>query len=78
MQALLKLVEDCSVVALNQSRKDAMSVALVALYKMCAHAPCRQFLRASDRYPLIRTLCESGDEMIAKRASAILKITSQP
>ncbi|KAD4385280.1 hypothetical protein E3N88_25448 [Mikania micrantha] len=70
MQALLKLVADCSVVAPNPSRKDAVSesplkIALFALYKMCAHAPCRQFLRASDLYPVIATLRESGEETIS-------------
>lgn len=80
MQALLKLVEDCSIVALNPNRKDEspLKIALFALYKMCAHAPCRQFLRASDRYLVIGTLRESGDETIAEYASAILKKTSQP
>ncbi|KAI3796618.1 hypothetical protein L1987_39296 [Smallanthus sonchifolius] len=81
MQALLKLVEDCSV---NPSRKDTLGesppkVALLALVKMCAHAPCRQFLRASDQYPLFGTLVrESGDKKIIEYASAILKKTSQP
>ncbi|KAI3686949.1 hypothetical protein L1987_80639 [Smallanthus sonchifolius] len=83
MQALLKLVEDCSVVAPNPSRKEAVSesplkIALFALYKMCTHAPCRQFLRASDRYAVIGKLRESGDETIAEYVSAILKKTAQP
>ncbi|KAI3743844.1 hypothetical protein L1987_56911 [Smallanthus sonchifolius] len=81
MQALLKLVEDWSV---NPSRKDAIGesppkVALLALEKMCAHAPCRQFLRASDQYLIFGTLVRgSGDEKIAEHASAILEKTSQP
>ncbi|KAJ0577415.1 putative protein kinase ULK-Fused family [Helianthus annuus] len=83
MQALLKLVEDCSVVIPNPSRKDAISesplkIALFALYKMCTHAPCRQFLRTSDRYPVLGKLRESGDDTISEYASAILKKTAQP
>ncbi|KAK9080095.1 hypothetical protein SSX86_001770 [Deinandra increscens subsp. villosa] len=80
MQALLKLVADCSVIAPNPSRmsESPLKIALFALCKMCTHAPCRQFLRASDLYPVIVTLRESGDETIAKYASAILKTTAQP
>ncbi|XP_076931409.1 serine/threonine-protein kinase TIO-like [Bidens hawaiensis] len=83
MQALLKLVEDCSVIIPNPSRKDAITesplkIALFALYKMCTHLPCRQFLRSSDRYPVLGKLRESGDETIAEYASAILKKTAQP
>ncbi|KAK9051496.1 hypothetical protein SSX86_028123 [Deinandra increscens subsp. villosa] len=79
MQALLKLVEDCTLVAPNPGMSESpLERALVALYNMCAHAPCRQFLRASDQYSLIETLSESGDEMFAKRALDILERTSQP
>ncbi|KAM0040514.1 putative non-specific serine/threonine protein kinase [Helianthus debilis subsp. tardiflorus] len=83
MQALLKLVEDCSVVIPNPSRKDTISesplkIALFALYKMCTHAPSRLFLRTSDRCPVLGKLRESGDDTISEYASAILKKTAQP
>ncbi|KAM0007306.1 putative non-specific serine/threonine protein kinase [Helianthus debilis subsp. tardiflorus] len=72
MQALLKLVEDCSVVIPIPSRKYAISKSL-ALYKMCTHAPCCQFLRTYDGYSVLGTLRVSADDTIAKYASAILK-----
>ncbi|KAK1424796.1 hypothetical protein QVD17_20134 [Tagetes erecta] len=78
MLALLKLVEDHSVVAPNSSWCESPpKVALLALDKMCVHTSFRQFVRASDQYSLIETLCESEDEMIAKHASNIIKRTSQ-
>ncbi|KAF5759246.1 putative non-specific serine/threonine protein kinase [Helianthus annuus] len=82
-EAFLKFVEDCSVVIPNPSRKDAISesplkIALFALYKLCTHAPCRQFLRASDRCPVLGKHFESGDDTISEYASVILKKTAQP
>nr|XP_043607157.1 serine/threonine-protein kinase TIO [Erigeron canadensis] len=76
MQALLKLVADYSVVALNPSRKDAINespikIALFSLAKMCAHAPCRHFLRSSDLYPVIGRLRQSPEATIANYASVI-------
>ncbi|CDY42514.1 BnaC06g03440D [Brassica napus] len=49
MQTLLKLVSDCSAVALNPSKKETASesplkIALFSLAKMCSnHQICRQF-----------------------------------
>lgn len=82
MQALLKLVADCSVVALNPSRKDAINespikIALFSLAKMCAHSPCRQFLRSSDLYPVIGRLRQSPEATIANYASVIINKISE-
>ncbi|KAH0691640.1 hypothetical protein KY289_018998 [Solanum tuberosum] len=78
MQALLKLVTDCSVVALSPSRKDTINesplkIALFSLAKMCAHPPCRQFLRTSELFPVIRQLQQSPESTIANYASVIVK-----
>lgn len=77
MKALLKLVADCSVVALSPSRRDAVNesplkIALFSLAKMCAHLPCRQFLRSSELYPVIGRLRQSPESTIANYASVIL------
>ncbi|KGN49838.2 serine/threonine-protein kinase TIO [Cucumis sativus] len=77
MQALLKLVADCSAVALNPSRKDAanespLKIALFSLAKMCAHTPCRQFLLSSKLFPVIGQLRQSPESIIAKYASVIV------
>ncbi|EXB79431.1 Serine/threonine-protein kinase 36 [Morus notabilis] len=76
MQALLKLVADCSAVALNPSKKDALNesplkIALFSLAKMCSHTPCRQFLRSSELFPVIGRLQQSPEKEIAKYASII-------
>ncbi|XP_059667382.1 serine/threonine-protein kinase TIO [Cornus florida] len=81
MQALLKLVADCSTVALNPSRKDAINesplkIALFSLAKMCAHQPCRQFLRSSELFSVIGRLRQSPEPTIANYASAIISKTS--
>ncbi|XP_055827589.1 serine/threonine-protein kinase TIO [Solanum dulcamara] len=78
MQALLKLVTDCSIVALSPSRKDTINesplkIALFSLAKMCAHPPCRQFLRTSELFPVIRQLQQSPESTIANYASVIVK-----
>ncbi|XP_070053398.1 serine/threonine-protein kinase TIO [Nicotiana tomentosiformis] len=78
MQALLKLVTDCSVVALSPSRKDTINesplkIALFSLAKMCAHPPCRQFLRSSELFPVVRQLQQSPDSTIANYAAVIVK-----
>ncbi|KAK4351069.1 hypothetical protein RND71_030382 [Anisodus tanguticus] len=78
MQALLKLVTDCSVVALSPSRKDIINesplkIALFSLAKMCAHPPCRQFLRTSQLFPVVRQLQQSPESTIANYASVIVK-----
>ncbi|XP_022159467.1 serine/threonine-protein kinase TIO isoform X2 [Momordica charantia] len=77
IQALLKLVADCSAVALNPSKKDAanespLKIALFSLAKMCAHAPCRQFLISSKLFPVIGQLRQSPESTIAKYASVIV------
>ncbi|KAL7003793.1 non-specific serine,threonine protein kinase [Sarracenia purpurea var. burkii] len=82
MQALLKLVADCSVVALNPSRKDAINesplkIALFSLAKMCAHLPCREFLRSSDLFSVIGRLRQSPESTISNYASVIISKTSE-
>ncbi|KAA8533489.1 hypothetical protein F0562_031077 [Nyssa sinensis] len=82
MQALLKLVADCSVVALNPSRKDAINesplkIALFSLAKMCVHPPCRQFLRSSELFPVIGRLRQSPESTIANYATVIISKTSE-
>ncbi|KAM7463574.1 hypothetical protein LguiA_031695 [Lonicera macranthoides] len=82
MQALLKLVADCSLVALNPSKRDAINesplkIALFSLAKMCAHQPCRQFLRSSDLFPVIGRLRQSPESTIANYASVIISKTSE-
>ncbi|KAK9272765.1 hypothetical protein L1049_003142 [Liquidambar formosana] len=77
MKALLKLVADCSVIALNPCRRDAVNesplkIALFALAKMCAYPPCRQFLRSSDQFPVIGRLQQSPESTIANYASVIM------
>ncbi|PSS07240.1 Serine/threonine-protein kinase [Actinidia chinensis var. chinensis] len=82
LQALLKLVVDCSVVALNPSRKDAITesplkIALFSLAKMCAHSPCREFLRSSDLFPVIGRLRQSPESTISNYASVIMSKTAE-
>lgn len=81
MKALLKLVADCSVVALNPSRKDAVNesplkIALFSLAKMCPHPPCRQFLCTSELFPVIGRLRQSPEPTIAQYASVIISKVS--
>ncbi|KAI3986271.1 hypothetical protein MKX01_028552 [Papaver californicum] len=78
MQALLKLVADCSTVALRPSRKDAVNesplkIALFSLAKMCSYSPCRQFVRSSELLPIIGRLKQSPDETVANYVSIIIK-----
>jgi fused-like protein len=78
LQALLKLVADCSAVALNPMRKDAVNesplkIALFSLAKMCAHLPCRQFLRSSELFPVIGRLRQSPEATIANYATVIIR-----
>ncbi|XP_073262635.1 LOW QUALITY PROTEIN: serine/threonine-protein kinase TIO-like [Populus alba] len=78
MQALLKLVADCSAVALNPMRRDAVNesplkIALFSLAKMCAHLPCRQFLRSSELFPVIGRLRQSPEATIANYATVIIR-----
>ncbi|XP_004307883.1 PREDICTED: serine/threonine-protein kinase TIO-like [Fragaria vesca subsp. vesca] len=77
MQSLLKLVAECSELALNPSRRDSahespLKIALFSLAKMCSHPPCRDFLRSSDLFPVIGRLRQSPESTIANYASAII------
>ncbi|KAH0978647.1 hypothetical protein GBA52_005824 [Prunus armeniaca] len=77
MQSLLKLVADCSVVALNPGRKDSVNesplkIALFSLAKMCSHPPCKQFLRSSELFSVIGRLRQSPESTIANYASVII------
>ncbi|XP_050212738.1 serine/threonine-protein kinase TIO [Mercurialis annua] len=77
LQALLKLVADCSAIALNPSRRDGVNesplkIALFSLAKLCAHAPCRQFVRSSELFPVIGRLRQSPESTIANYASVII------
>lgn len=81
-QALLKLVADCSLVALSPNRRDAINesplkIAMFSLAKMCAHLPCRQFLRSSELYSVIGRLRQSPEPTISNYASVILSKTSE-
>lgn len=76
-QALLKLVADCAMVALNPTRRDAITesplkIALFSLAKMCAHPPCRNFLRSSELFSVIKRLRQSPESTISNYASVIV------
>ncbi|XP_073050015.1 serine/threonine-protein kinase TIO isoform X1 [Primulina eburnea] len=80
MQALLKVVADCSKVALNP-RKDAINesplkIALFSLVRMCAYPQCRQFISSSELLPLIAQLRQSPESAIANYASIIISKVS--
>lgn len=82
LQALLKLVADCSAVALNPTRKDAINesplkIALFSLAKMSSHQPCRQFIRSSELFPVIGRLRQSPESTIANYASLIINKVSE-
>ncbi|PQQ19058.1 hypothetical protein Pyn_16975 [Prunus yedoensis var. nudiflora] len=77
MQSLLKLVADCSVVALNPGGKDSVNesplkIALLSLAKMCSHPPCRQVLRSSELFSVIGRLQQSPESRIANYATDII------
>ncbi|KAL5564765.1 hypothetical protein UlMin_027929 [Ulmus minor] len=77
IQALLKLVVDCSTAALNPAKRDAVNdsplkIAMFSLAKMCAHPPCRQVLHSSELFPVIGRLRQSVDPTIANYASVII------
>ncbi|CAI9787157.1 unnamed protein product [Fraxinus pennsylvanica] len=81
MQALLKVVADCSVVALNP-RRDAINesplkIALFSLVKMCAYPLCRQFIRSSELFPIIAQLRQSPESTIANYASVVVNKASE-
>lgn len=76
IQALLKVVSECSTVALNPPRRDAVNesplkIVLFALAKMCAHSPCRQCICSSELFPVIAQLRQSPEVTIANYASLI-------
>ncbi|XP_057788862.1 serine/threonine-protein kinase TIO isoform X1 [Salvia miltiorrhiza] len=75
VQALLKVVADCSTAALNP-RRDAINesplkIALFSLVKMSAYPLCRQFIRLSELFPLIVQLRQSPESNIANYATFI-------
>lgn len=77
MQALLKLVSECSTVALSPSRRDAVNesplkIALFSLGKMSAHPQCRALLRSSEHFPVFGRLRQSPDPTVAKYAASII------
>ncbi|XP_071704139.1 serine/threonine-protein kinase TIO-like [Rutidosis leptorrhynchoides] len=81
MEALLKVVADCSIVALDPNRIDdvknsPLDSTLEALATMCKNQPCRQFILSSDVYPTIGQLRESPDEDIASYSTLIFNIVS--
>lgn len=76
IQALLKVVSDCSTVALNPPKRDAVNesplkIVLFALAKMCAHQPCRHCIRTSELFPVIAQLRQSPEAAIANYATVI-------
>lgn len=73
MQALVKLVVECS--AQNES---PLKIALFSLAKMCAHAKCRQVVYSSELLPAIGKFRQSPDIEIAKYASVVMSRVTQP
>ncbi|XP_010671457.2 serine/threonine-protein kinase TIO isoform X1 [Beta vulgaris subsp. vulgaris] len=76
IQALLKVVSECSTVALNPPRRDAVNesplkIVLFALTKMSAHSPCRHCIRSSELFQVIAQLRQSPEGTISKYASLI-------
>ncbi|CAN0891054.1 Serine/threonine-protein kinase TIO [Linum grandiflorum] len=82
MQALLKLVADCATIALKvPNRRDGLNesplkIAMFSLAKMCAHTPCREFLRSSELFPVIGQLRQSPESTIANYATLIISKVS--
>ncbi|XP_071702240.1 serine/threonine-protein kinase TIO-like isoform X2 [Rutidosis leptorrhynchoides] len=82
MEALLKVVADYSVVALDPNRIDddkesPLDFTLRALATMCKHQPCRQFIRSSHVYPAIGELRDSPVEDIASYSTLIFNRASE-
>ncbi|CAN8321302.1 unnamed protein product [Cochlearia groenlandica] len=81
LQALLKLVADCSSLALNPSKKETagespLKIALFSLAKMCSnHHICRQFVKSSELFPAMVRLKQSPEANIAHYASIIVAKT---
>lgn len=81
LQAILELVAECSAVLLipvpGAVNDSPLKVALLSLTKMCAHSPCRHFLRSSKLLPIIiGQLRQSQEKEIAKYASDIIGIVA--
>ncbi|KAF5174888.1 Serine/threonine-protein kinase TIO [Thalictrum thalictroides] len=77
IQALLKLVSECSTAALSPSRRETVNesplkIALFSLGKMCAHPQCRSLLRSSEFFPIFGRLRQSPDSTVANYASVII------
>ncbi|XP_071704128.1 serine/threonine-protein kinase TIO-like [Rutidosis leptorrhynchoides] len=82
MEALLKVVADYSVVALDPNRIDdfediLLLRTLIALATMCKHQPCRQFICSSHVYAVIGELRESPIEDIASYSTLIFNRASE-
>ncbi|XP_071725477.1 serine/threonine-protein kinase TIO-like [Rutidosis leptorrhynchoides] len=82
VNALLKVVANYSVVALDPRRMDAINesplyISLTALAKMCVHQPCRKIIRSSDVYQVIRKLRHSPEKDIAGEAILIVSRASK-
>lgn len=76
IQALLKVASDCSTVALNPPRRDAVNesplkIVLFALAKMCGRPPCRHVIRSSELFPVIARIRQSPEPTIANYATLI-------
>ncbi|KAL4192557.1 hypothetical protein AMTRI_Chr06g172560 [Amborella trichopoda] len=77
LQALLKLVSEHSVAALSAGSRDAMGdssikIALFSLGSICAHPPCKQFIRSSDFFPVLVRLRHSPEPTISRYSCRIL------
>ncbi|KAL6532105.1 hypothetical protein OROGR_014075 [Orobanche gracilis] len=81
IQALLKVITDCSTVALNPRKyatsESPLKIALFSLLKMCAYPRCRQSIRSSELFPVIAQLRQSPESAIANYASVITSKASE-
>ncbi|XP_071701915.1 serine/threonine-protein kinase TIO-like isoform X1 [Rutidosis leptorrhynchoides] len=77
VNALLKVVADYSIVALEPSRtyvinESLLQTSLMALAEMYNHQPCRKIIRSSDVYQVIKKLRHLPEEDIANVAIDIV------
>ncbi|KAJ4802332.1 Serine/threonine-protein kinase 36 [Rhynchospora pubera] len=82
IQALLKIVNRYSTLALSPTRKDVINesplrIVLVVLRKMCDHSLCRRCIRSSDLFTSLSSLKKCPDPLISEYASAIISRASQ-
>ncbi|XP_071695584.1 serine/threonine-protein kinase TIO-like [Rutidosis leptorrhynchoides] len=82
IDALLKVVSDYSVVALDPSKIDDITETpldrtLSTLAKMCDYPPCKKFISSSNVYPTIGELRQSPIEDVANHATKIIDKTSE-